>query len=547
MDRKYELAVNKSVKEALETNQTDDGTGPGIVQQTIVDHWVGTFIYQFFIEDTKLRQSVIDFVCQHRPGTNPRLGDPYRHGSYNFNIEIAFDDGTALFRFPIPGVVVYPDDKVRAEVATMRYVADHTTIPVPHIYHWGTTAENPTGLHVPFIIMDHIPHATTVDQALEDPDFTIPSIPESEKRDYLYQKMAEISLQLYSLTSDRIGSLGILENGRYAVTSGPLSHNTAYQVVNCNVPVAVLPPLGKTYSSSTDFFTDSEDMAIAALLFMSEKFVESFADCKDKFVAHSLVRDIVRRRQDSISASDQSQETFRLWGDDFRPENVLLDENGAVVGVVDWEYTYFAPETYWVNPPWWLPLEVVDNCIDEDTDSDKSNQEEASKDAEKRKEKQGNRDFQKQWDELLRTYVRALERAETKLQSDQQVEPQIHHLCSRSSKGLTVSAPIAQHPSLSQLMRQRWDDDKVEFALTTSLAQNFLLDNFFWGYIDEFYWGENLVGGHEGRFELLNPQRRMLMDWFVHRRVEEQQNWDPRDLLDQVLGQMDGRYLALTI
>lgn len=320
----------------------------------------------------------------------------------------------------------------------------------------------------------------------------------------------------------------------------------------------MLPPLGKTYSSSTDFFTDSADMAIAALLFMSEKFVGSFLDCKDKFVAHCLVRDIVRRRQNGIGEPDQpspnaeaqadhSHETFRLWGDDFRPENVLLDENGAVVGVVDWEYTYFAPETYWVNPPWWLPLEVMEDYINEDTDSGTLNQEEVSHDAEKGKEKQGNRDFQKQWDELLRTYVRALERAETKLQNEQQVESRSNHLCLRSNKGLTVSASIAQHPSLSQLMRQRWDEDKVEFALTTSLAQNFLLDNFFWGYIDEFYWGENSVGRHEGRFELLNPQRRMLMDWFVHRRAEEQQKWDPEDLLDQVLGQMDGKFSALTI
>lgn len=103
MDREYELALDESVKEALKTSQTDDGTGSA---------WVGTFIYQFFVENSDLRQSVIDFVCQHRSGTNPRLGDPYSYGSYNFNIEIIFDDGIVLFRFPIPGVVVHPDEKV---------------------------------------------------------------------------------------------------------------------------------------------------------------------------------------------------------------------------------------------------------------------------------------------------------------------------------------------------------------------------------------------------------------------------------------------------
>lgn len=558
MDRKYELAVGKSVKEALENNQTDDGIGPGIVQQTIADHWVGTFIHHFFVENADLRQSVIDFVCQHRPGTHPRLGDPYRFGSYNFNIEIVFDDGIALFRFPIPGLVVHPDDKVKAEVATILYVAECTTIPVPHIYHWGTAAENPTGLHVPFIIMDHIPHATTVGQALEDPEFTIPDIPESEKREYLYQKMAEISMQLYSLTSNRIGSLRILDNGQYAVTSTPLSHNTAYNVVNCGVPVAVLPPRDKTYSSSADYLIESANMAIAALLFMDEKFIESVTDCKDKFVARCLVRDILRRRQNSPGESDRtshntepqtdrSRETFRLWGDDFRPENVLLDEHGAVVGVVDWEYTYFAPETYWVNPPWWLTLEVMDNYIDKDTDSDASGINEISHDAEEKEEKQGNGDSEEQWDELVRTYLRALEKAEKKLQSNGQVGPLGNHLCSSSGNGQAVAAPVAQRLPLSQLMRHRWDEDRVTFALTTSLAQNFMLDNFFWDYVDGHYWGANTVGGHEGRLELLNASSRMLMDWFVHRRAEEKHKWDPKALLDQVLAQMDGKSSALVV
>lgn len=553
MDRNLESAVDEHVKQALEANHTDDGTGPEIVQQTIADTWAGTFLYQFFFEDASLRQSVIDFVCQHRPGENPRLGDPYKFGEHNYNIEILFDDGIALFRFPIPGVVIYPDDKVNAEVATMRYVAEHTAIPVPHIYHWGTAAENPTRLRVPFIIMDHIPHATTVAQALEDPDFTIQSIHDSEKREYLYQKMAEISLQLYSLTSDRIGSLGILENGGYAVTSAPNSFNTTYQAVNCSVPLAVLPPRGKTYSSSKDYFIDSANMEIAALLFMNERYIGSVSDCRDKFVARCLVRDLVRRSQNSTQTSGdveaqirQPRETFRLWGDDFRPENVLLNENGAVVGVVDWEYTYFAPETYSVNAPWWLPMRREDSYMDKGAESGPSDQEEPPHNVEKKKGEQTDEDSQEHWDELVRTYLRALEKAETELQNNQQVQPRGHHLCSRPNQDQPGPAPIGSHP-LSQLMRHRWDDDRVEFALTTSLVQTMLLDFFFWAYIDEPCWGQNTVGRHEGRLGLLNAPCRMLMDWFVHRRVEERQKWDPKALLDQVLEHIEGKSSELAV
>lgn len=72
-------------------------------------------------------------------------------------------------------------------------------------------------------------------------------------------------------------------------------------------------------------------------------------------------------------------------------------------------------------------------------------------------------------------------------------------------------------------MRRRWDQDKVEFALTTSLIQTMLLDLYFWDYIDKPCWRENTVSGHQGMLGLLNAPCRMLMDWFVRRRVEERQ------------------------
>lgn len=49
------------------------------------------------------------------------------------------------------------------------------------------------------------------------------------------------------------------------------------------------------------------------------------------------------------------------------------------------------------------------------------------------------------------------------------------------------------------------------------------------------------------RLELLNAPSRMLMDWFVHRQVEETQAWDPKALLDLVLGQMDGKSSVLVV
>lgn len=557
MDSDFESRViDEHIKQAIESSREEDGIGPELIQQTILDVWAGTFIYSFFVdEDARLRQSVIDFVCQHRPGTNPRLGGHDSFGSYNFNIEIVFDDGTALFRFPIPRLVAFPDDKVKAEVATIRHVGRHTTIPVPHIYHWGTAAENPTRLKVPFIIMDHIPHAATIGQALEDPGFTIPSVPESQKRQHLYQKMADISLQLYSLTSDRIGSLGMLDNGEYAVTSAPLPHSLAYQVVNCSVPLSVLPPRDTVYASSAEYLAGEADLKIAELLFMDDRFIESAASCKDKFVGRCLLRELVRQRGnpgEEQTGTDGRREVFRLWGDDFRPENVLLDEDGEVVGVVDWEYTYFAPETYHVNSPWWLMLEFLEEYANKENDSADSSdngQDESPEDAEAAGEddedgKERHAGLYEQWDELVRTYLLALGKEEEKLREKQGVQAAGRHLSSCSTQGPSTGGQ--QQPlSLSHRMRHRWDEDEKEHFLIASMTETFLVDKYYWEHVDELAWGANEVGGYEGRLEALNPPARLLMDWFVGRRSEEKQSADPKLLLGQVLQQMEGKSLVL--
>jgi hypothetical protein len=139
----------------------------------------------------------------------------------------------------VTGVVPFPDEKVQYEVATMRHVATHTTIPIPHIYHYGTAAENPTGLGS-FIIMDYIDHHENMSRALLDPKRPIderpelnPNIPE-EKLELLYGQMANILLQLSALRFPRIGSLvEDREQNVSRVEGRPLTANMMDLVLPC--------------------------------------------------------------------------------------------------------------------------------------------------------------------------------------------------------------------------------------------------------------------------------------------------------------------------
>ena len=52
------------------------------------------------------------------------------------------DDGSAIIRFPKAGATMFLKEKVRNEIAIIRYIQDHTSIPVSFVLHWGTKEEN---------------------------------------------------------------------------------------------------------------------------------------------------------------------------------------------------------------------------------------------------------------------------------------------------------------------------------------------------------------------------------------------------------------------
>ncbi len=77
---------------------------------------------------------IYDFIIKHRPGI-PVRPHPTIRGGYNAIFRLEYTDGSAILRLAIPGIVAFPDEKVRTEVATIRFIEKMTSIPVPHIYH----------------------------------------------------------------------------------------------------------------------------------------------------------------------------------------------------------------------------------------------------------------------------------------------------------------------------------------------------------------------------------------------------------------------------
>src|SRR5690348_4631850 len=152
----------------------------------------------------------------------------------------------------------------------MRYIAAKTTIPVPHVYHFGAAAENPIGLG-PFIIMDYIEHERTMSDVLNDPTLkpdashVLDSNISQQKLEFLYKQMANIVLQLSTLTFSQIVSLDQDNNGTISVSGRPCIHNMNSLLEFAGVSPTILP--SQPYSTSDEWYSALADMHLAQLTF----------------------------------------------------------------------------------------------------------------------------------------------------------------------------------------------------------------------------------------------------------------------------------------
>jgi hypothetical protein len=85
------------------------------------------------------------------------------------------------------------------------------------------------------------------------------------------------------------------------------------------------------------------ELHISHLVNQRNDAMDSADDCRRKLVARYLFRKLARERRSTKQWASFDKGFFKLWCDDFRPANILLDEGLRIIGVVDWEFTHAAP------------------------------------------------------------------------------------------------------------------------------------------------------------------------------------------------------------
>ena len=295
-------------------------------------------------------------IIRHRGGPAEELFNPQK-GSFNIHFRMKFlDGGSAILRFPIPGVSMFPEEKVQREVSVMRLIERYTSIRVPHVLYYGMTEESPARLG-PFIVMEYIENDSDLVDALNTPGLRDdercvldPNIPEDRLRS-VYSDLADILLQLARKSFDEIGSITNQEDDEFdddwTAAYRPLTLNMNELVQLGGLSPEQLPRTN--FKSASAYFLALTEMHMTHLYMQRNDAIESYEDCRRKYIARCLFRRLARETR--LCSYDQGP--FKLFCDNFRPANVLANSQCGfkAVGAIDWEFSYAAPVEFVYSPP----------------------------------------------------------------------------------------------------------------------------------------------------------------------------------------------------
>lgn len=207
-----------------------------------------------------------------------------------------------------------------SEVATMRYVKKHTRIPVPEVYSFDATNENILG--VPYMFMEYIqgkpyPYPFNQRGIIRDLDLL-----------KIHLQLVNYTWQLSRLPFDSISQLQFDPENRENIMVGP-----------------IVDRKGRVYGP----FKDSKDFYLkraqsvyedeVRLANASEDTNAKDTGWKDRIETAHLHCEAAAHLGRAISRNGP----FVLKHVDLHWQNILLDEQCTVVGIIDWDWAHTVP------------------------------------------------------------------------------------------------------------------------------------------------------------------------------------------------------------
>lgn len=272
----------------------------------------------------------IESVCRQQlkvPAEHPCNVSFYEAGTFNKLYLIVCADQSSLMRVTLP---VSPRYKTRGEVATLAWVREHTDIPVPKVIAFEDSNDNDIGFE--WILMELMPGAPAYRKWRTMP---------MEQKSAIAKRVAEFQVQLSCYDAPgslfrKIGTLN-LQNGQQdndtptRATPGRLISHEFFMGNRLKYDV----PRGP-FRSSYDWLSSE----IRLIILEQTAALEKAEDDDDREDAEEILGPAQRLSLllPKVFPEDQEDDVeTALYHDDLGLHNILVNEQGEITAVVDWE------------------------------------------------------------------------------------------------------------------------------------------------------------------------------------------------------------------
>ncbi|KAJ0125230.1 hypothetical protein J7T55_006575 [Diaporthe amygdali] len=225
---------------------------------------------------------------------------------------------------------VSPHYKTRGEVATLRWVREHTDIPVPRVIAFEASNDNSIGFE--WILMELMPGATAYRR------WRTMSL---QQKSAITKRVAEFQVQLscYGVPGSPFKNIGTLdlENGSRGieaptgVTPGKLISHEFFMGNRQNYDV----PRGP-FRSSFDWLSSEIRLIILEQTEALEK-AEDYDDREDAEEILGSARRLLSLLPKVFPDDQQDEIATALYHDDLSLHNILVNDDGEITAIVDWE------------------------------------------------------------------------------------------------------------------------------------------------------------------------------------------------------------------
>ncbi|KFA77556.1 hypothetical protein S40288_05753 [Stachybotrys chartarum IBT 40288] len=252
-------------------------------------------------------------------------------GAFNKLYIITSGQAEVVVRVTLP---VDPKWKTLSEVATLQWVSHMTSLPVPRVLAYNIDRSNPIGFE--WIIMDKLPGKPWADVWKELP---------FDEKEAIVNQLASFCSETFRQQMVGIGSL-FGESDAPVSTADDLASGGIWP--NTNTDFKIRRMVSTSFISQRPIPQMSRGPFTTAAEWLSTQLVLAETDCRQRLA--SIKRTDPNDEKDCCSsdtvnkaAFDSEPEPSMLYHDDLNRHNILINEDGTLSAVVDWECIPFLP------------------------------------------------------------------------------------------------------------------------------------------------------------------------------------------------------------